>query len=133
MSKTDQSFIIRTAGFLMVVNVLSRVLGYVRDVVMLNIFGQSIVTDAYNAAFSIPDTLYQILIGGAMSSAFIPVFASYLARDQVDDAWEVSSIFTSWVLVLMGLGLTLSMIFTEPLMGALTNFPTPTGMALTVV
>ncbi|MEG2213606.1 MAG: lipid II flippase MurJ, partial [Clostridiales bacterium] len=92
MSKTDQSFIIRTAGFLMVVNVLSRVLGYVRDVVMLNIFGQSIVTDAYNAAFSIPDTLYQILIGGAMSSAFIPVFASYLARDQVDDAWEVSSI-----------------------------------------
>ncbi|MEG1996909.1 MAG: murein biosynthesis integral membrane protein MurJ, partial [Clostridiales bacterium] len=99
----------------------------------LNIFGQSIVTDAYNAAFSIPDTLYQILIGGAMSSAFIPVFASYLARDQVDDAWEVSSIFTSWVLVLMGLGLTLSMIFTEPLMGALTNFPTPTGMALTVV
>ncbi len=133
MIKTDQNFIIRTAGFLMVVNVLSRLLGYVRDVVMMNIFGQSIVTDAYNAAFSIPDTLYQILIGGAMSSAFIPVFASYLARNQEDDAWQVSSIFTSWILLLMGVGVVLSMIFTQPLMEMLTDFSMPEGMALTVV
>ncbi|MCR4962930.1 MAG: murein biosynthesis integral membrane protein MurJ [Firmicutes bacterium] len=132
MSKTDQSFIIRTAGFLMVVNVLSRVLGYVRDVVMMNIFGQSMVTDAYNAAFSIPDTLYQILIGGAMSSAFIPVFASYLANKKEEQAWRVSSVFTSWILLLMVIGIGISFVFTRPLMSLLTDFDTAQGMALTV-
>ena len=45
------------------------------DVVIYAEFGQNRITDAYNAAFSIPDFLYMLLVGGALSSAFIPVFA----------------------------------------------------------
>ena len=71
---------IRAAGLLMVIQVLSRVLGYARDSVLQNFFGRSFVTDAFNAAFSIPDFIYNILIGGAISAAFIPVFSSYLAK-----------------------------------------------------
>ncbi len=73
---------IRAAGLLMVIQVLSRVLGYARDSVLQNFFGRSFVTDAFNAAFSIPDFIYNILIGGAISAAFIPVFSSYLAKGE---------------------------------------------------
>lgn len=70
----DKGFVIRAAGLLMVIQVLSRVLGYARDSVLQNFFGRSFVTDAFNAAFSIPDFIYNILIGGAISSCFYPGF-----------------------------------------------------------
>ena len=56
----DKGFVIRAAGLLMVIQVLSRVLGYARDSVLQNFFGRSFVTDAFNAAFSIPDFIYNI-------------------------------------------------------------------------
>ena len=46
------------AGFLMITMVVSRILGYLRDVFIYASFGQNNLTDAYNAAFSIPDFLY---------------------------------------------------------------------------
>ncbi len=118
----DKGFVIRAAGLLMVIQVLSRVLGYARDSVLQNFFGRSFVTDAFNAAFSIPDFIYNILIGGAISAAFIPVFSSYLAKGETRQAWRTSSIFTSWVLLLMIIMLSLGYIFTEPLMGLLTQY-----------
>ena len=61
---------------------------YVRDVVIYTKFGQNYVTDAFNAAFSIPDFIYMLLVGGALSSAFIPVFSSYLATGRGKRAGE---------------------------------------------
>ena len=118
----DKGFVIRAAGLLMVIQVLSRVLGYARDSVLQNFFGRSFVTAAFNAAFSIPDFIYNILIGGAISAAFIPVFSSYLAKGETRQAWRTSSIFSSWVLLLMIILLSLGYIFTEPLMGILTQY-----------
>jgi putative peptidoglycan lipid II flippase len=70
----------------------SRVLGFLRNSVLAALFGQNNVTDAYNTAYLVPDTLYLILIGGAVSSAFIPVLSRYLAEGQEDEAWRVTSI-----------------------------------------
>ena len=122
MSKLEKSLVFRAAAFLMLVQVLSRVLGYARDVVLLNMFGQSYVTDAYNAAFSIPDFLYTVLIGGAISCAFIPVFSSYIARHEEKEAWRVSSIFTSWILLFLSVGLIIAFIFTPQLLRMLTDY-----------
>ena len=60
--------IAKVAGFLMVTTLLARFLGYVRDVVIYYWFGQNYITDAYNAAFSIPDFIYMLLVGRALSS-----------------------------------------------------------------
>ena len=46
--------IAKAAGFLMVTMLVARLLGYVRDMVIYSWFGQTYITDAYNAAFSIP-------------------------------------------------------------------------------
>ena len=122
MGKIEKSFVFRAAFLLMVVQVLSRVLGYARDVVLMNLFGQSYMTDAFNVAFTIPDFIYNVLVGGAIASAFIPVFSSYLATDQSEKAWRTSSIFSSWAMTIMIVLVVLAFIFTYPLLGLLTSY-----------
>jgi len=100
LSKDNKQSVFQAAGFLMATMVISRILGYLRDVVLYNMFGQNRITDAYNAAFSIPDFLYSILVGGALSSAFIPIFSYYIARGEEEEAWTVASIVISWITVL---------------------------------
>ncbi|HZP81527.1 MAG TPA: lipid II flippase MurJ, partial [Chthonomonadaceae bacterium] len=66
-------------GIMMALILTSRVLGLVRDRVIAGRFGQGYETDIYNAAFTIPDLLFFLIAGGALSSAFIPVFTEHIA------------------------------------------------------
>ncbi len=71
---------------------LSRVLGVIRNGVIAGMFGQSILTSAYRQSFIIPDLLFFLIAGGALSSAFIPVFSEYLHTDREDEAWKIFSV-----------------------------------------
>ncbi|MEA4925748.1 MAG: murein biosynthesis integral membrane protein MurJ [Syntrophomonadaceae bacterium] len=113
---TAKRFMVKAAGFMMVATLLARFLGLARDMVFYSWFGRSHVTDAYLAAFSIPDLIYMLLVGGALSSAFIPVFSSYLARNQEEEGWKVTSIVFNYAMLLMLVLITLGEIFTRPLM-----------------
>lgn len=59
----------------------SRVLGLVRELVIAALFGATAPTDAFRAAFRVPLALYDLIVGGMVSSALVPTFASYLARN----------------------------------------------------
>lgn len=111
--------LLAAANILMLTTIASRVLGYLRDVLIFAQFGQNNLTDAYNAAFSIPDFLYMILVGGALSSAFIPVFSSYLARNQEDEGWRVLSIIFNWIMLLLIIGVVLGITFAPVLVDML--------------
>ena len=106
-AKGGGASLLAAANLLMLSTIASRILGYLRDVLIFAKFGQNNLTDAYNAAFSIPDFLYMILVGGALSSAFIPVFSSYLARNQEEEGWRVLSIIFNWIMVLLTIGVVL--------------------------
>lgn len=60
---------------------LSRLFGYAREMLLAYKFGASATTDAFYAAFQIPDLLNYFLAGGALSIAFIPLYNKTLARD----------------------------------------------------
>ena len=79
------AFIISLAG------VASRVLGLFRDRILAGQFGAGDTLDAYYAAFRIPDLMYNLMIVGALSAAFIPVFTELIANDDEDGAWKLSS------------------------------------------
>ncbi|NLK07195.1 MAG: murein biosynthesis integral membrane protein MurJ [Firmicutes bacterium] len=83
----------RTATLMMALIFLSRILGFVRIRAAAEIFGRTWHTDAFNAAFVIPDLMYFLLVGGALSSAFIPVFTGYLAKGAEDEAWIIATSF----------------------------------------
>lgn len=112
--------------------ILSRLIGYVRDMVIYAQFGQNKFTDAYNAAFSIPDFLYYLLVGGALSAAFIPVFSSYIATKKEEDGWYVASTIFNIVIILMLAGITIGNIFAPALIHLLVPGFTPENIDLTV-
>src|SRR5438309_7804513 len=69
--------VVRALGSIGSATLLSRVLGYVRDMVVALIFGAGPVTDAFFVAFRIPNILRRLLAEGALSTAVIPVFTDY--------------------------------------------------------
>lgn len=130
MSKNAR--VVKAAGFLMLTMMISRILGYLRDVVIYAQYGQNRITDAYNAAFFTPDTLYMLLVGGALSSSFIPVFSSYIATGREREGWEVASIVVSVVLTLLGVGIAVGYLFTPELILLLVPGFAPQAMDLTI-
>lgn len=109
----------KAANILMVTMLISRLLGYVRDIIIFAQFGQNYMTDAYNAAFSIPDFLYMILVGGALSSAFIPMFSSYIAQNKEKEGWLTLSIMFNWIMVLLVAGVAIGIALTPQLINLL--------------
>lgn len=80
---------------------LSRVLGIVRDIIINAQFGTSWQMDAYQAAFQIPDLLYLVIMGGALGSAFIPVFSSFVGKEERAEAWRLANGVLNVALVVM--------------------------------
>ncbi len=81
----------------------SRVLGYLRYVVIAVAEPDAGKLDAFFAAFRIPDLLFQLVAAGALSSALIPVVAGLLATDEEARAWRVVSTVTTLMLGLLAL------------------------------
>lgn len=99
------SRIARAASLVMVLFLASRALGLLREVVIARQFGTSADMDAYLAAFRLPDFLFYVVAGGALGSAFIPVFTGYLTRQDLPGAWRLASAIINWIiLALTGLG-----------------------------
>jgi putative peptidoglycan lipid II flippase len=92
--------IARAAGLVMALFVVSRALGLLREVVISHQFGTSGDLDAYLAAFRLPDILFQLVAGGALASAFIPTFSSYLAHGQERAGRRMASAVINLVLLL---------------------------------
>lgn len=65
---------------------LSRVAGFGRLILTSYLYGISPQTDAYNAAFNIPDTINILIAGGALATGFVPVFTGLLAKGDEDGA-----------------------------------------------
>ncbi len=95
---------------------LSAVLGFIRTRLLIQyFFGNKAVLDAFWAAFRIPDTIFQLLIVGALSSAFIPIFSKYLEKGKEEEA---SIIAASMINVVVGVMVFLSIgivVWAEPL------------------
>jgi len=100
MSK-DGHRIARAATLVMALFVLSRLLGLGRQMIVGALFGTSGDLDAYLAANRITETVFLIVAGGALGSAFIPTFADHLTQDNQAAAWELASAVINLTLIVM--------------------------------
>ncbi|NLJ80346.1 MAG: murein biosynthesis integral membrane protein MurJ [Firmicutes bacterium] len=105
----------KAAGVVMFAILISRVLGFLRERAIAEVFGRTGTTDVFYAAFALPDLMYQLLVGGALSSAFIPIFTQYLTRDEEKEAWYVASIFLNLTILALLAVMILGLIFTPSL------------------
>jgi putative peptidoglycan lipid II flippase len=112
---TTRATIARAALLLMTLFVVSRALGLARDVVIGYQFGTSRALDAYFAAFNIPDFLFNLVAGGALASAFLPVFSGALARRESARAWQLAgSVITLTFLIISAIAAVLAL-FAPPI------------------
>lgn len=122
MSKASSSTkqVARSASIVMFAIFLSRVLGFVRERAIASVFGRGLAADAFFAAFGIPDLMYQLLVGGVISSAFIPIFTQYLTAEDEKEAWYIASSFVNFTAIMLLILTILGIIFAPilaPLVG----------------
>jgi putative peptidoglycan lipid II flippase len=91
--------------------VAGRILGLVRTSLFAFVFGTSLTSDAYLQAFLVPDLIFNVIAGGALSSAFIPIFTQYMVGERDERAaWRIASSALNLALVIMCLLALLAML-----------------------
>ncbi len=86
-----QNNILSAAFVIMTTVVLSQLLGVFKKRILISLFGTSNIIGVYDVAYKLPDFIFQLIIASALSSAFIPVFSSYLAKDKEQEAHRIAS------------------------------------------
>jgi putative peptidoglycan lipid II flippase len=109
-----QTTILSAASVLMLIGLVSRILGLVRDRVLVSFFTPQDL-DIYFAAARIPNFIFDIVVAGAISTAFIPVFSEYLARDEEEEAFAAASNLISLSLVFFLILAAIYFIFAKPI------------------
>jgi len=103
---------------------LGQALGFFREWTLAHQVGSNAVTDAYYAAFTLPNIVNYMIAGGALSFIFVPVFAKYLAEDREDEGWHVFSTVTTFMGLLLIVAVGLGEIFATQLVGIIApGFP----------
>jgi putative peptidoglycan lipid II flippase len=82
---------------------LNNIVGLARQVIVLNAFGTSGEMDAFIAANRVSETLFTLVAGGALASAFIPTFTSLLVKDDQQGAWKLASAIANLILLILTL------------------------------
>jgi putative peptidoglycan lipid II flippase len=95
--------IAKAAGILSLGNVASRVLGLVRETVIADVFGASPWVSAFEVASRVPTIIYDLLIGGLLSAALVPVFSDYASPEKRQELWRIFSVVLSLTVVILGL------------------------------
>jgi len=117
----------RYAGKTALGTILSRVLGYVRDMLVASLFGTGMFADAFYAAFRIPNLFRRMFGEGSFSAAFIPVFNEYLnGKERTVTQDFLNTVFTALVLILMVisvLGMFFAPVITRIVAGGFSNDP----------
>jgi len=86
----ERSRVVRAAGIVGSATLLSRVFGFLRDMVVAAFFGAGLATDAFFVAFRIPNLLRRLFAEGSLTIAFVPVFTEYLEKKSRKDAFELA-------------------------------------------
>jgi putative peptidoglycan lipid II flippase len=99
---SENSRVVRAAGVVGTATMLSRVFGFLRDMIVAGLFGAGLATDAFFVAFRIPNLLRRLLAEGSLTVSFVPVFTEYLKNRTREEALELADIaFTTLSILLV--------------------------------
>ncbi|NLY44165.1 MAG: murein biosynthesis integral membrane protein MurJ [Clostridiaceae bacterium] len=112
---------IRTAGFMMFATLIAKILGMLRDVLLASYYGTGSEAVAFLTAVRIPILFFDIGLGAAITSTFIPIFNEYLERDGKEKAIEFSNNFVNMVLLVTGLLTVVGILFSDQLVGIIAS------------
>lgn len=119
----------RATGIVALGNILSRVLGLAREMMLSNIFGASRAVEAFNNALVISKSLYDLLLAGHVNSAIIPVLSEVVAVHGRRELWRLVSVLMS-IVTLFAMALTLVLVIFAPQIVSVISGTDPATIAL---
>lgn len=128
----EQGSLHRVALWMAVASVISRFLGVLRDHLLAAQYGAGWELDAYYAAFRLPDTIYNLLIIGALSAGFIPLYAELKAKHDEKHALQFSSFVFGWLALSLFVLSACGVVFAPYIVPQIVHGFDPERMALTV-
>ena len=116
---TDKSFpghsphrlIAKSAGIMGLATLCSRILGFIRDIVIARLFGVYVYAQAFVIAFKIPNLFRDFVGEGAANAAFVPVFSEYITKHSKEEFWELANVILNLLLVVLTAITVLGIIF----------------------
>src|SRR5690606_5188292 len=109
------------AGTVMFAFVLNSLMGLLRQILITRAFGTDAALDAFYAASRLPEILFSLIAGGALASAFIPTFTSYLQKEDApsarQNAWQLASSVANLVGLTLAAVSALAWLFAPQLVG----------------
>lgn len=135
VSRANKRLTIQSAAFLLAsATLVSSLLGLYRDRLLNGMYYQDykVGIDAYTAAFTIPDFMFFILVSGALSVTFIPVFNQRLATGNKQSAWQLSSSLINFLALITLVASVLIMIFADRLIWLVAPGLNETGTHLAI-
>jgi putative peptidoglycan lipid II flippase len=101
-TRSENSRVVRAAGVVGMATLLSRIFGFLRDMIVAGLFGAGVATDAFFVAFRIPNLLRRLLAEGSLTVSFVPVFTDYLKNKSRPEAMRLANItFTALSILLV--------------------------------
>jgi len=94
---------------------LSRVLGFARDVIMAAVLGAGPAADAFLVAYKLPNTFRRLFAEGSMTMAFVPVFSDLMDKRGDEAAFAMARSALFWLLLILGVITVLAFFFARPL------------------
>lgn len=110
LKKSDNKRLAGAAAIVMSSMIFSRITGFLRSTLIPNIMSK-IESDALFAAFKTTDLMYNLLLGGSIAAAIIPVLSGYLAKDKEEEGWKAVGSFINTIFIIMVIVSGLGVIF----------------------
>ena len=109
--KDDRRSVTKAAGQISVATTGSRILGFIRDILLAKIFGATGLTDAFFIAYRIPNLFRELFAEGSMSAAFVPVFTETLTKEGKENSRRLASAVLAFLLLVLSALCSLGILF----------------------
>lgn len=106
---------LKTAGLMVAATLTAKVLGMVRNALIASFYGLGIEAQAYTTAMRLPTMLFDIVIGGVISAAFIPVFNEVWQKESKENAVRFAGKFITMILIICALITLFGILFSDNL------------------
>ncbi len=115
MGKKTESKAARTIGFMAIITLCAKLMGLLRENLIVAVYGRSYASDILNTATQIPLLFFDMTLGVAILSTFVPIFNGFLEREGKDRAMAFANNFTTVVVTFATISSLVGMIFAEQL------------------
>ncbi len=131
MKDNSSAKTVKTIGFMAIIIFCAKFMGLFREVIIAGIYGQSYASDILNSATQIPLLFFDMTLGVAILSTFVPIFNSYLEKEGRERAILFANNFMSAVVSLATVFAILGAIFAQPIVGLMCPGYSPEKIAET--